>query len=88
MYTKSYAGTIHGAASLYSLFRQHGLLCVGSSLTDSHCVRQFAQKSILDVFYRLQLSFFRWPAAALILGFYHVHSAEKQDKPSFSTENE
>ena len=86
---KSYPGTIHGFAALCSPFPALCLLCVGSSLTDSHCAPQFAQKSILDVFYRLQLSFSQWPAAVLILGFYYVHSAKnKIDKPSFSTENE
>lgn len=61
-----------------------------SSLIDSHYVLQFAQKSIRDVFYKLQLSFSRRLVAELSLLFYHVHSANKKkiDKASFSTENE
>lgn len=52
----------------------HCLLCTVFSLRGSHCAPQYAQISIQDAFYMLQLASFLSPTAGRVPGFYHAHS--------------
>ena len=56
----------------------HCLLCLGSSLRDSDCALQCAQRPSPSAFYMLQLAFSQWPAVGTVPEFYCVHSV-KQD---------
>lgn len=52
----------------------HSLLCAVFSLKDSRYAHQYAQISVQDVFYRLQIAFSQLPTAEKVPEFCHVHS--------------
>lgn len=69
---------MYSSSALRLLCASHCQLCVGSSLPDSHCAPQFAQLSIPDVFYKLQPSFSRVPAAVIVPESYRAHSTKNR----------
>lgn len=58
----------------------HSLLCVESSLIDSHCAALYAQIAFPNAFYSFELVFFQQPAVVIVHGFCRVHSTKQPVK--------